>query len=345
MFGDGHRDQTYRRRLLALVLLALFLVALLPGLAHATTPAIEKAKKEAQALLELIEQLDQELGAATEEYNYATQQLQDTQAAVEKTTRELKQAQTDLALAQGSLDVRLVGMYKARRLDVLSVFLEATSFAELINRLDQFERVSRQDAALIDQVEAYRAQELERKAQLESQVEQQKVYAEQAAVARQKVLDQVAKQSKALAGKESQIAQLRKEEAARQAKLAAEARARKAFLASRPGKVISYAMDYLGVPYVWGGSSPRGFDCSGLVQHVYAKVGISLPHSSRMQYDCGTPVSQGQLRAGDLIFYYNPIQHVAIYMGDGKIIHATGSQVQIGNAFQRGYRGACRVLQ
>jgi len=329
---------------LALVLLALLLVALLPGLAHATTPAIEKAKKEAQELLGLLDQLYQELGAATEEYNYANQQLQDTQAAVKKTTRELKQAQTDLAFAQGALDVRLVGMYKAGKLDVLSVFLEATSFAELINRLDQFERVSRQDAALIDQVEAYRDQESERRAQLESQMEQQEVFAQQAAAAREKVKGQVAKQNKALAGKEAQIAKLKQEEAARQAKLAAEARARRAFLASRPGKVISYAMDYLGVPYVWGGSSPRGFDCSGLVQYVYAKVGISLPHSSRMQYDCGTPVSQGQLKPGDLVFYYNPIQHVAIYMGDGRIIHATGSQVQIGNAFQRGYRGACRVF-
>jgi len=329
---------------LALVLLALLLVAFLPGLAHATTPAIEKAKKEAQELLELLDQLNQELGAATEEYNYANQQLQDTQAAVKKTTRELKQAQTDLAFAQGALDVRLVGMYKAGKLDVLSVFLEATSFAELINRLDQFERVSRQDAALIDQVEAYRDQESERRAQLESQMEQQEVFAQQAAAAREKVKGQVAKQNKALAGKEAQIAKLKQEEAARQAKLAAEARARRAFLASRPGKVISYAMDYLGVPYVWGGSSPRGFDCSGLVQYVYAKVGISLPHSSRMQYDCGTPVSQGQLKPGDLVFYYNPIQHVAIYMGDGRIIHATGSQVQIGNAFQRGYRGACRVF-
>ena len=344
MFGDGHNDHMHRRRLLALVLLALLLVAFLPGLAHATTPAIEKAKKEAQELLELLDQLNQELGAATEEYNYANQQLQDTQAAVKKTTRELKQAKTDLAFAQGALDVRLVGMYKAGKVDVLSVFLEATSFAELISRLDQFERVSRQDAALIDQVEGYRDQESERRAQLESQMEQQEVLAQQAAAAREKVQVQVAKQSKALAGKEAQIAKLKKEEAARQAKLAAEARARKAFLASRPGKVIGYAMDYLGVPYVWGGSSPRGFDCSGLVQYVYAKVGISLPHSSRMQYGCGTPVSQGQLKAGDLVFYYNPIQHVAIYMGDGKIIHATGSQVQIGNAFQRGYRGACRVF-
>jgi|LSQX01.2.fsa_nt_gb cell wall-associated NlpC family hydrolase len=344
VFGDDHNDQMYHRRLVALVLLALLFVALLPGFAHATTPAIEKAKKEAQELLALLDQMNQELGAATEEYNYANQQLKDTQAAVKKTGRELKQAQTDLAFAQGALDVRLVGMYKAGKTDLLSVLLDATSFTELISRLDQFERLGRRDATLIDQVKAYRDQESERKAQLESQMEQQKVYAEQAEAARHKILDQVAKQNKALAGKEAQIAKLKKEEAARQAKLAAEARARKAFLASRPGKVISYAMDYLGVPYVWGGSSPRGFDCSGLVQYVYAKVGISLPHSSRMQYGCGTSVSQGQLKPGDLVFYYNPIQHVAIYMGNGKIIHATGSQVQIGNAFQRGYCGACRVF-
>jgi cell wall-associated NlpC family hydrolase len=197
---------------------------------------------------------------------------------------------------------------------------------------------------LVDQVEHYKQKVAERKAQLEVELKQQQEYAEMTEAARQKVLAQVEKQKKALKGKEKQIAQLKKEEAKRQARLAAQARARAKFLASRPGIVISTATKYLGVPYVWGGSSPRGFDCSGLVQYCYRKVGISLPHSSRMQYNYGTHVSRSQLKPGDLVFFYNPIHHVGIYIGNGKMINATGNHVQIGPVWKSSYFGATRVF-
>lgn len=329
---------------LALVFTASLLVALFPAPVRATTPQIQQAQSEAEALMELVDQLYDEMSAATEEYNYANQQLEDTKAAVKKTTRELTQAEKDIAAAQQLLDQRLVAIYKTGRTRLLAVLMDSDSFLQLVTGLDQLSRLSQRDSMLIEQVEGYKSQEAEQKATLETQMAQQKTYAAETAAAREKVLAQLDKQKEALRGKEALVAKLKKEEAARQAKLAAEARARKAFLASRPGKVISYAMDYLGVPYVWGGSSPRGFDCSGLVQYVYAKIGIKLPHSSRMQYSCGKPVASDQLKPGDLVFYYHPIQHVAIYMGDGKIIHATGNQVQIGSVWRRGYYGACRVL-
>ena len=331
-------------RILGFLLIASFLVLSGHSLVQATTPAIEKAKSEAQALLDLIEQLDEQLGAATEDYNYANQQLKDSQAASKKLSAELKQAETDLASMQYRLNRRVVDIYKSGELSLLDVLLEANTFSELVGRLDQLVVIGRQDAGLVEQITSYKTETADRKVKLEAELRRQQVYAEQTEAARQKVLDQLAEQTKALKGKEAQIAQLKKEEAARQAKLAAEERARKAFLASRPGKVIGSAMQYLGVPYVWGGSSPRGFDCSGLVQYVYAKVGVSLPHSSRMQYGYGKPVSKSELKPGDLLFYYTPIQHVAIYLGNGRIIHATGNQVQIGDAFTRGYRVACRVL-
>jgi cell wall-associated NlpC family hydrolase len=97
---------------------------------------------------------------------------------------------------------------------------------------------------------------------------------------------------------------------------------------------------------VWGGASPSGFDCSGLVMYVYHKVGVNLPHSSRLQYGYGRPVSRSELQPGDLVFFYSPISHVGIYIGDGQMINAagTGKGVRIDDVWTRNYYGACRII-
>jgi peptidoglycan DL-endopeptidase CwlO len=330
-------------RTAAVILTALFLLVCSSGLARASTQAIDNAKSEAQALSDLVDQLNRELSAATEDYDYAQQQLQDTQATTKKTTAELTRGQNDLASSQAQLSRRVVEIYKSGNVTFLNVLLNANSFSDLVERYAELTRIGSQDSRLVQQIKAYRDQMAGQKAKLDSQLQQEKAYADQASTARQKVLDQVAKQKKALAGKEAQLAELRKEEAARQAKLAAEARAAKVAAATRGARAVKLAMQYLGVPYVWGGSSPRGFDCSGLVQYVYGKVGVSLPHSSRMQFSYGTPVSSSQLKVGDLVFFYTPIQHVGIYIGNGRMINATGNQVQISSVWQASYRGARRV--
>ena len=96
-------------------------------------------------------------------------------------------------------------------------------------------------------------------------------------------------------------------------------------------RVINTADDYLGVPYKWGGTSPEtGFDCSGYVRYVFAKQGVQLPRTSREQAGAGQSVSArvSQLRQGDIMLFAEarkPISHVAIYAGDGRIIHSSSS--------------------
>ncbi|MDB4866107.1 MAG: hydrolase [Cohnella sp.] len=91
--------------------------------------------------------------------------------------------------------------------------------------------------------------------------------------------------------------------------------------------VIATGQKFMGVPYQWGAQSGRTdrFDCSSFVQYSFAQNGIHLPRSSRQQSTVGTFVPRDQLQPGDLVFFYSPIHHVAIYMGNGKLLHTYGA--------------------
>ena len=116
---------------------------------------------------------------------------------------------------------------------------------------------------------------------------------------------------------------------------------------SRGVRAVQIANRLTGTPYVWGGASPRsGFDCSGLVQYVYGKLGIPLPHYTVSQYGRGRPVSRSSLRPGDLVFFYG-LNHVGIYAGGGKYIHApsSGSTVRWASlASNPSFYGARRIV-
>jgi len=116
--------------------------------------------------------------------------------------------------------------------------------------------------------------------------------------------------------------------------------------------IIATAKKYIGVPYVWGGSTPSGFDCSGFVQYVFKAHGIQLPRTSKQQYGVGTYVSKSNLKAGDLIFFDtegNGVSHLGIYIGNNQFIHASSSKgviiTSLSNTYWAPrYYGAKRIL-
>ena len=111
-------------------------------------------------------------------------------------------------------------------------------------------------------------------------------------------------------------------------------------------RVVATSMQYIGVPYVFGGTSPAGFDCSGYVRYVFAQAGISLPRMADEQYYMGTPIASNELRAGDLVFFstyeYGP-SHVGIYLGDGNFINASSSRGVAIDSLSSSYWGSCYI--
>jgi len=294
-----------------------------------------------------IQQLDSSLERAIEAYDLANVKLQQIKHDLTTNTHDLVIAKRSLKAAQRQLSARLVELYTSQDQDsTLAVLLGSTSLDQMLTRIDAVDRVDQQDALVLDQVTHLRREVQHREHVLKrAHAEQTQVVAQRAA-ARASIQSQLGERRALLSSIHSEIAHLQAEERARQAELARQAQA----AAQQPvstatvvqnvggggiapppshGGVVGIAEQYLGVPYVWGGASPAGFDCSGFTMYVYAQVGVSLPHNAAAQYGYGSPVSRGDLAPGDLVFF-DGLGHVGLYVGNNTFIHAphTGDVVK-----------------
>lgn len=115
--------------------------------------------------------------------------------------------------------------------------------------------------------------------------------------------------------------------------------------AASRASAMQNALGKLGTPYRWGAAGPSAFDCSGLTSWAFKQAGVSLPRTSRAQATVGTPVAKANLQPGDLVFFYKPVSHVGIYIGNGQVVHAStsGQPVKIGNVSAMPFNSARRV--
>jgi peptidoglycan DL-endopeptidase CwlO len=278
--------------------------------------------------------------------------------------------------------VFMVNAYKGTDVndDPAAYVLGSGSFSDLITRVEDVQRIGASEHALLKQVTTAELEISTRQAQLESeerdaarlvaQKRQQKAAIEAGLQQRRALLSstkgelghllherQVRQQQAAAAA----AAALAKQQPAQQAPPPSNGGGSSGDTGSSGGgtynpppagtlgqQAAAIAQQYLGVPYVWGGASPSGFDCSGLVVYVYGRLGVSLPHYTVSLWNSGAHVSRDQLAPGDLVFFYS-LDHVGIYLGGGLFIHAphTGTVVQISSLnsswYSSAYDGAVRI--
>jgi peptidoglycan DL-endopeptidase CwlO len=113
---------------------------------------------------------------------------------------------------------------------------------------------------------------------------------------------------------------------------------------TRAEQAVDAALSQVGTPYLWGGNSPSGFDCSGLTSWAHAQAGVTIPRTSRAQHSELRNVSRADLQKGDLVFYNSPVSHVAMYIGDGEIVESpnSGLSVRVADLADRSPTGYAR---
>ena len=328
-------------------------------------PSISAKQAEARQVLAEVDALNTSLGRSDELLNLANLKLAHVQREIAENRHELRVAKHNLIASQREIARRLVTLYTNGTTSTLEVILGAKSLDEVLTRLDTENRVSSIDAQVADQVVLFRsamkrhaqalAVENRQVSRLVGQRRQQQRAIETRLGERRQLLSSLngevqrliaAQQARDLLA--SQAARSRVAEAQGQQAVAFAATAIGATAQTPEGAsvippsayqgVAGVALQYLGVPYLWAGASPSGFDCSGLVMYAYSQVGVSLPHSSYAMWGDGVPVPRDQLQPGDLVFF-DGLGHVGLYIGGGEFVHAphTGTVVQVSSLDEGSY--------
>ena len=302
-----------------------------------STPEIEQKQAQADAANAELESMRADLEVQVEEYNAITEAVAATREEIRIAHEELEAARRRLATAQTALGDRAANIYRSGGTSAIEFLLGVQSFDDLIVRFELMRRINSADAVAVADVKDAKARVEATTEALEQRQAEQVALQTQAEVRASAIEEEIARQERfvarldadvqtLIAEEEERLRELEAERARQAAEAAAARRAAEAAAsgssgggtsagrdAADPGSlgsgnasVVDIALQYLGVPYVWGGASPAGFDCSGLMQYSYRQVGVMLPRTSRAQYTVGQHIAPDRLdllRPGDLVFF------------------------------------------
>jgi cell wall-associated NlpC family hydrolase len=335
---------TSRRRSRALLAVGAALVAVTAGvLTPSTATAAPGTSAQAGKLVQ----------AAAQQLTLIDEQVQQAQLIVASQMRAARAAARKAAAAKAALatfepQMRAIAAsgYAAKTQSRMAAFLTSDSASELVQQMTTLDMIATHTESVIAKVAA--AQDAARKAQ---------AAADQLAAKAKSGLSQLKAQQatvqKKVAAYQAEFDRLSAtEQAAVTTAIAGRALAAPSASdlplapSSAAAIAVKTALAQVGKPYVWGATGPDGFDCSGLTSYAWAAAGVSLPHSSRAQSELGHEVSRSDLQPGDLVYFYTPVSHVALYIGNGMMVHARtfGQPVAVTSVDQAGYRGARRIF-
>jgi peptidoglycan DL-endopeptidase CwlO len=368
---NGSADGIRPRRGQALYVLLVTFAALLAAsqALAAQSPSLSGAQAQALQVESEINALDASLDRSDELVNLANLRLVQVRQDIAVNRRELVVARHNLAASRKTIARRLVTMYTTGSTSTLDVILGAQTLDEVLSRIDDANRISSVDLQVAAQVVEFKSAVLHHRAQLAvARTRVQQLVARRASE-RQAIEIRLGERRRLLSSVDSEVQRLIAAEQERE--LAAGRAAQQKAAAAQVEQATSYAdtavgvtaqsaegaavlppssyggvagvaMQELGVPYQWAGSSPgSGFDCSGLVMWAYSQVGVSLPHSSYAMWNQGVSVPRDQLQPGDIVFF-DGLGHVGIYIGGGEFVHAphTGTVVQVSSLDEGSYAGS-----
>jgi cell wall-associated NlpC family hydrolase len=322
------------------------------GLALAPAPAGAEEPTTAADAAALVAARGHELEVLTEEFNEARETLAGQQAAAQAAAAAVTERQTAVTAAQDSVVGVARSAFTGDTMGSFQALMTSDSADEFVNRVTLLQAVAGHQGELLEtavvageaaaqaQIVADRAAGeaqtqydavARQQADLQAQIaEYQADYTRLSAEERRAALEAAAAAHGA--GEDGRASRTEREEPA------AASSAPVAVSGGSLQAVVDRALAQRGKPYVWAASGPGSFDCSGLVQYAFQAAGISLPHSSRMQSQMGTPVSRAEARAGDLVAFYSPVSHIGIYLGNGQMVHAptSGDVVKIASVDNMG---------
>jgi len=308
------------------------IVGFVPAQPAQAEPKIDDVQKRVDTLFHDAEQ-------ASERLNDAKLELADLRGDLVSLQADQDRQDTKLEAARGDLQDSIVSQYEGQNLSAVGVVANTDDANSFVSNLSTMSAYNDLQSQLFESftTEA-KALDIREKATAQRAAEIQKKQ-DQLATEKKAIDDKLA-EAKALLDK------LKDEE--REALLSrGSVQIPSGIDASgAAATAIRYAMAQVGKSYVYGAAGPNAFDCSGLMMMAWAQAGISLPHSSSAQYGIGRHVGSGDLQPGDLVFYYSPISHVAMYIGNGLIVEAAnpGAGIRVSGVFSMPYSGATRLV-
>jgi cell wall-associated NlpC family hydrolase len=315
-------------------------MALATGLL-APTPAGATPGSAAQAG-EMARKAAEQLAAIDEQVREAEVTVAAQQRAAVAAAAEAAAAHAAVAAYEPQLRAIAQSGYTGKTQSRVAAFLTSDSASELVQQMTTLDLLAAHTNTVVSSVAA-----------AQTTAQQAQAAADQAAATAQAGLEQLkgqqAEVQKQVAAYQADFAQLSAaEQTAVTTAVAGRAITPPRDLPMPPGaagKAIATALAQVGDPYQGGAAGPDAFDCSGLMMYAYGAAGVALPHSSRSQSTLGTQVTRAELQAGDLVFFYTPISHVGLYIGDGMMVHARtyGSPVAVTSVDQRGFRFGVRL--